>query len=77
MKQTELEAFKFKAESLKQIGFALCTPFSIVLLKILVAESKFFEMLLEIKLYICFVFFIIGFTCINKAFDIMDKVRSF
>ena len=71
MKIIDLESYKFKAESLKQFGLVICTPFSIIVLKILLREFNLNELIFTIELALSFIFFILGFILINRSVDII------
>lgn len=56
MKDIDLESYKFKAESLKQFGFVLCTPLSLTVLKLLLREYSINELIFTIELVLSFIF---------------------
>ena len=76
MKPEEIETYKFRAESLKQIGLILCTPISVSLLRILINELELITTFKDIKTYISCILFAIGFTMVNRALTIMDLIKE-
>ena len=72
----DMESYKFKAESLKQFGFVLCTPLSLVILKAIISEICFMKFIMSIEALFAFTFFIFGFIMINRSVDILEKRKN-
>lgn len=76
MKTKEIETYKFRAESLRQIGLILCTPFAMTIFRILIYELKLIETFKDIKTYISCLLFLLGFIIIDRAVSIMNFIKE-
>ena len=76
MKPEEIESYKFQAESLKQLGFALCTPFAIVSVKFFAFEMKLVQIVSDSRSFVFISLFIAGLRLILRSVEIMIKLRE-
>ncbi|NQY81268.1 MAG: hypothetical protein HRT47_13250 [Candidatus Caenarcaniphilales bacterium] len=76
MKPEEIESYKFRAESLRQFGLILSTPFGIEILKFFQSETNLFEAFLRLKTFIAFLLAILGFRIIDRALQILSEVKK-
>ena len=75
MNDLDLESYKFKAESLKQFGFVLCTPLCLLILDIIMRKLNLINFLFNLETYVALTLFLLGFTMINRSLDILKKER--
>ncbi|NQY81139.1 MAG: hypothetical protein HRT47_12605 [Candidatus Caenarcaniphilales bacterium] len=73
MKLEEVETYKYRAESLKQVGFALCTPFSILLIQAIPLQD--WVALQSVGFVLTAIMFTSGFLFINRSLTIMDLIE--
>lgn len=72
MEQEDIETYKYRAESLKQIGVALCSPLAMVIVQILLRLQKIGNLLVYMEFYIACIMFILGSIFINRSIEIMN-----
>ena len=76
MKPEEIETYKFRAESLRQIGLILCTPFAMTIFRVLIYELELIETSKDIKTYVSCLLFVLGFIIIDRAVFIMNLIKE-
>ena len=74
MRLEELETFKYRAESLKQVGFALGTPFSVLLIQVIPLQN--WAALQRVGYVFTAVMFIGGLLLINRSLTIMNLIKK-
>ncbi len=65
---------KFRSEIFKTFGLIFCTPFGIIVLKLLTDSKIVFELGLTIRLIVSIVLLIMGLIFLQKSIDIMEEL---
>jgi hypothetical protein len=64
---------KFRAEVLKHLGYVLCTPCCLIILKAILLELSFSVNIL-ISFVISFLMLIVGVRCVCQGYSAMEKL---